>query len=248
MPEICENFTGWLVGSKPHETIVTRLRCKQWTCSYCAEQNARQWRAIIIDAVNKIGGQWYMLTLTAHRNATKRATSLKNIQSGWKLLIDRMRRINGGKFDYVRVYETHKNGRVHLHAMVNWIAPDYKPPKIKSDPGSRWIKDNAVQCGLGHQVKYELIKGHAGLCAAYVTKYLTKHLAVLPEGTRRVQTSQGFKQPTDMKPSEYTWTKQERITDRELVFLWTEGITVIDMQLNSVITLDDCPNGYYEPT
>lgn len=188
-----------------------------------------------------------MLTLTAHQNATKRITSLKNIQSGWKLLVDRMRRIHGGKFAYVRVYETHKNGRVHLHAMTNWLASDYKPPKIKSDPGSRWVKDNAVQCGLGHQIKYELIHGHAGLCAAYVTKYLTKHLAALPEGTRRVQTSQGFKQPTEMNSSEYTWTVHETLFARDLMQIWSTNTNVLDIQLNHIITLDDCEGGFYDP-
>jgi len=246
--QYCENFTGYLVGVRAKEAIVIRTRCKQWDCPYCAEQNARQWRAIIIDAINKIGGEWYMMTLTAHKNATKRATSLKNIQSGWGKLSDRIRRIADKKAAYVRVYETHKNGRVHFHALTNWTPLDYKPPKIKSDPGSRWLKDNAVQCGMGHQVKIELIHGHAGLAAAYVTKYLTKSLAKLPPGVRRVQTSQDFRQPTDMTPSEYSWTVHEELYTRDLMELWSRGIDVIDLQLNLLITLDDCIRDFYEPS
>lgn len=245
----CDNFRGYLLGFLKNEVIIVRSRCKQWSCAYCAEVNAKQWRAIIFDAVTKIGGDWFMMTITAHRNARTRKNSLKNLQNGLNRLMKRIQRQlpDGFKLHYVRVYEPHKNGRVHAHFLINWRPKDYKTPRKKSDPGSRWLKDAAPACGLGHQVKIELLNGGAGLAAMYVTKYMTKSLEMLGDGVRRVQTTQGFKQPTDVNPSVYEWRVQEELLERDLFTLWRMGLTVIDIAHKHTITTDDIVYGEYMP-
>lgn len=245
----CPNFTGYLLGLYDDRAILLRTRCKQWSCEVCAEVNRAQWRAVIIDAVNKIGGQWAFMTLTAHQNATTEETSLKNLQGGWKRLIERIKRQlePGFKLHFVRVYEHHEDGRIHMHALINWIPKDYKEPKRKSSPGSRWLKDNAPQCGMGNQVKIIVIKGHAGLVAAYITKYMTKQMDAFPKGTRRIQTSQGFKQPNDFQDTNYLWKRIATLTKFEAELNWKYGYTITDVNLDRKVTMLDFPGECYKP-
>jgi len=246
-PRFCENFTGWLVGEKGKECIIVRTRCKQWSCEYCAEQNKLQWRAIIIDAVNKLGGEWYFLTLTAHENARTRANSLKNLQSGLPRLLDRLRRYCGYSVQYVRVYELHRNGRVHIHALLGFGTNGVSEENAKRIPNQRWFKDNSRQCGMGFQVDFQRISGHAGLVAAYITKYVTKALGKLPANIRRIQTSQKFKQTTEINPSEYTWTIHETFTAKDLTHHFRLGHSVVDVALKRAVTYDDFEQTDYSP-
>src|ERR1044072_6889789 len=99
----CENFRGLAVVDGDDDTplLVARLRCKMWDCEYCATKNRSIWRAHIIDTVNKLGGNWLFMTITAHRNAHRVGKTLINLKNAWKRLYDRLRyKFKGKKVEY----------------------------------------------------------------------------------------------------------------------------------------------------
>lgn len=201
----------------------------------------------MIDAVNTIGGDWFFMTLTAHEKARTRDQSLINLQKGWKRLVERIRRQSDEKVHYARIYELHRNGRVHMHFITNWRPKDYRHPASNAQSGSRWLKDNARQCGMGYQVRIERLDGHAGLVAAYVTKYITKSLERLPAGIRKIQTTQGFKQKVEIGQSEYEWQIFEKFTERDYLAFKRTGYNVRDIARDKTVNKVDFDNGDYAP-
>lgn len=190
----CQNFIGIAVA-EPENTsnmLIARLRCKMWSCEYCARVNRNIWRTHIIKRIGAIGGKWCFITLTAHENAHKYNKTLENLRDGWKTLYDRLRRYfaGAGKLEYVRVFEKHKTGRFHIHAIIKADVASDKEFK-------RWLKKNARECGMGYQADAKSITGDGSalLVASYICKYMTKDaqsLGDMPKGIRRIQTSQGI--------------------------------------------------------
>lgn len=215
MNSFCENFDGLAVidGDDDTEMLVARLRCGMWSCDYCANKNRLIWRAHIIDRVNKIGGEWLFLTITAHRNAHKANKTVLNLKGAWKRLYDRLRyKFKGQKIEYIWLYERHSSKTVsgkdktsyHVHAIVRASIPgrnaySNKTKQWQHPEMHRWLKDNAAQVGAGfmcHCAKIDDSNG--GLVAAYITKYMTKDaqsLGKFPKGQRRIQASRGFGSP-----------------------------------------------------
>lgn len=210
----CKSFKGLAVadGDDDTEMLVARLRCGQWDCDFCASKNRAIWRAHIIDTVNRMGGDWLFLTITAHRNAHKAKKTVVNLKRAWKKLYDRLRyKFAGQKVEYVWLYERHvlhvkqRNfSTYHIHAIVRasiagenvWNARKeyWYHPEMHN-----WLKDNAAAVGAGFMCHCAKIQdGNGGLVAAYVTKYMTKdaqNLQGFPKGQRRIQTSRGFGSP-----------------------------------------------------
>lgn len=219
MKEFCDRFDGLAVidGDDDTEMLVARLRCGMWDCEYCATKNRTIWRAHIIDRVNKMGGMWLFMTITAHRNAHKAGKTLVNLKSAWKRLYDRLRyKFTGEKIEYVWLFEMHSDKAVsgkkarksyHIHAIVRarvegenvynarkeyWYHPEMH----------NWLKDNAAAVGAGFMCHCAKINdGNGGLVAAYITKYMTKDAQnlVMPKHMRRIQTSRGFGSPKPQK-------------------------------------------------
>jgi len=215
LKNFCENFDGLAVidGDNDTEMLIARLRCGMWSCDYCANKNRLIWRAHIIDRVNKLGGEWLFLTVTAHRNAHKANKTVVNLQNAWKRLYDRLRyKFKGQKIEYIWLYERHSEKTVsgkektayHIHALLRasiagrniWNARSefWYHPEMHN-----WLKDNAAAVGAGfmcHCAKIEDSNG--GLVAAYITKYMTKsaqQFINFPKHGRRISTSRGFGSP-----------------------------------------------------
>lgn len=240
------------MGKKIGKVVITQTRCKMWTCDYCAKINREQWQARIIHGINTLNKpEWSFITLTAHENAKNYVTSMRNIQNGWKTLQTRIRRKiqEEGKaksISYVRVYEQHKDGRVHWHMVLSWIPMDYKNPQKESDKGSRWVSDNARECGMGYQTKTLSIDGHGGYVASYVTKYLTKVESQWPKGTRIVQTSRDWPKKEIEESNEYHWTVQSDIRESDLTHWYKMGYEVYDLKARSEASYDNIDhNGIY---
>lgn len=215
MKNFCENFDGLAVidGDEDTEMLVARLRCGMWSCDYCANKNRMIWRAHIIDRVNKLGGDWLFLTITAHRNAHKANKTVVNLKNAWKRLYDRLRyKFKGQKLEYVWLYERHstmdnkgrKKSTFHVHALLRAYIDGRNVWNEARGfwyhaPMHNWLKDNAAAVGAGfmcHASKIEDSNG--GLVAAYITKYMTKaaqDLGKFPKRARRISVSRGFGSP-----------------------------------------------------
>lgn len=185
--------------------VLIRLRCKQWGCEYCTPVNRKQWQVHLKKKIPPIGNEWSMITVTARPKAHRFGTTLESIISNWDKLLKRLKRA-WGEFQYVRVYEKHKSGEFHAHMLLSYLPSDasletaYKVIKGKlryRGTAHKILKYATWNVGLGFIVDFSPIL-HIGITdvnhqinrvVSYVTKYMTKSLADMPKGTRRIQTS-----------------------------------------------------------
>lgn len=221
----------------PGRLTVARMRCKQWDCDYCAIRNQRQWRAYLLDTLNKRfqGEQWCFITLTAHAKAhVTPAISLKNIKQAWDKIYDKMRYRYKRKLSYVITFEQHKSGRFHLHALIN-IGEDYDAKNFEIDaslggqalkarekrhPDCIWLKAVSVASGGGFMVHMSRIRdratgaAHAGLVVGYILKYISKMAVITnwPKRARRIITTQDIGSPRKKGKSGFDWHVIKRIT------------------------------------
>jgi len=229
---VCKNYLKvayTVTGTK--EALVTRLRCKQWTCDYCADKNARIWQYWLIKRLPEVSLEWYLVTLTANSQTRSTLASLKNLRAGIDALIKRVRRVWGNNISYVRVFEMHPTSEaVHVHFIMAGITPyvvngfsvKHRPMAIgvtvrKGHVGTwsakTWFKKNAQELKMGYIADVKPLIGTPEQAAFYVTKYLTKdmqsiHVAYL----RHVQVTQDIGKPAfDVK---HTWTPASYITSR----------------------------------
>lgn len=179
-------------------TRIFVLPCGKWTCPECGERNRKTWMHDVMYGVS-----WYMetqnmefslLTLTLSGRNRSRQSSISAWRSVWPRLFSRHYR-KYGSCPYVLVPEMHRNGVVHLHAIVS------------SPTTKRWWKDNCYACGGGYIADFELCRDERR-AGAYATKYLGKNLAVhnWPKGYRRIRTSRYWpKVPRSAASDNYEW-------------------------------------------
>lgn len=173
-------LTGYSVEKKC--LYVYQPPCKKWSCPECSRRNRAQWSVRISSGVDTykargVGG-WAHVTMTLHPKLRNRDQCLHVWPSAWSKLSARLRR-QYPKIRYCLLPELHGNGRVHVHMIAS------------GGVETRWLKDNAPSCGLGHQHKSEELTDTLG-AAFYVTKYLAKSLTIdtWPKNLRRIRTSQ----------------------------------------------------------
>lgn len=219
----------YLVGVNENEkqSLLTRPNCKMWNCEPCASSNARLWIAKIINGINRLGGEWSFLTLTAHRHHRK-DKSVANLRQGWKKFYNRILAILGKNAEnlyYCKVWEQHKDGGFHLHILLSVCF------------GTRWAKDNAAQCGLGFQADWRQIN-NAGQVAGYVSKYTLKNATVArgdiqwPKGLRRIETSRNWPiLPKKEQDSAWGWIVHATRTGQLISAneFYRRGFDIVDM-------------------
>jgi len=194
----CQNTAGIFVVGVNHvlkKAMVFVPNCKMWSCETCSLRNARKWIARIINGVNILGGNWYMLTLTAHEKMRGTSASLKNLREGFTKFAERLRR-KFGTSQYVKVWEMHKDKSLHLHFLINVNLP------------KKWTKDNARACGMGYEIDIHKVD-NAGMVAGYIAKYTLKnaaYLADMPKNLRRIQCSLGFPKLPKIGGLDNDWT------------------------------------------
>ena len=200
--EECETLNRpYLVGVSETDKIAILLRppCKMWKCKTCAARNARRWLAKIINHVNIYeSANWQFVTLTAHEKWRGVQSSVKNIRTGWKKFYNRLLR-RYGQFFYLKVWESHKDGSMHLHLLMSL--------KLKKS----FVKKHARQCGMGYQVDIQGIR-NAGRAAGYVAKYFLKSEVIgsYPKGIRRIEASRNWTPLPDLKADTLlTWFVQQ---------------------------------------
>ena len=205
----------------PKEALFTRLRCKQWSCPFCAKKNASIWREFLKERLPDVSSTWWLVTLTAHPNTTTSQSSIDNIRQNIERLLKRAKRVFGN-LSYVRTFERHPtSARIHAHFIVSGLKPFVERSKSRrgveifrgiSDRNRKrgiwsvktWFKINAQECKIGMICDVRLIKGETGRAVHYVCKYLTKSQQDLNcKGLRHVQTSRDIGSPTQGKDN--TW-------------------------------------------
>lgn len=215
----------------PKTALMTRLRCKQWSCDYCADKNARTWQYWLIKRLPEVSQDWYFVTLTAHPDTKSEFSSLDNIRRHIDTLIKRVKRVWGDDIEYVRVFEPHpSSGRVHAHFIMSGLTPyvvngcsiKLRPMSIgvvtrKGRVGTwsaqTWFKKICQELKMGYMANVKRLEGRAELTAFYITKYATKDQgAITVPYLRHVQVTKGIGSP--QFDQNHDWTPVSYITAR----------------------------------
>lgn len=202
----CPNFNLIVWKRETGRVVMSRLRCKQWSCDYCAKQNREMWRSHLKKRIGKLGGEWWFITITAAEWYREAAKSLENLRRGLDLLFKRIRRVFG-KVEYVRVYETHKTGVFHGHVIMSNLSGrvaygrarsgqrSFKPTEkrgMETWSLSTWFKKTCRACKMGYMVDVQKVDGIQKV-VNYVCKYITAEKQDFSvRGLRRIQCSQGI--------------------------------------------------------
>ena len=216
-----------------------------WSCPECGVWNAARWVARVAHGVQVYmdAGEtdWYLITVTAHGDWRGTASSLKNLRGGWRRLAQRIYRLNRDS-KYVRVYEHHKDGSLHLHFIATWKLPHTVDKNGKWR--SKWLKDASKKSGMGFKTDYRPIENPA-IAATYTAKYLAKTLEkrTWPRSLRRIQTSHGWPAlPVLPDKSGYQWEflpSYEEVLTRAARLWKYQNLLVTSVPLGRSLTTDD---------
>lgn len=195
------------------EAILTRLRCKQWSCEACAKTNQWIWRNWLLKRLPEVSSSWWVVTLTAPPYARTRTQSLATIRGGLDAFFKRCKRVFG-PIEYVRIYEKHPSSEaIHVHIIICGLSPfvafsyNSKRKKVANGVGERggrngvwavktWIKKTAQALSMGYIADCQKIDNGPEKAVWYVTKYATKAQEELHEKwLRHVQVSRGIGSP-----------------------------------------------------
>lgn len=220
----------------------------------------RAWRRHLLERFQgKLKGKsWCFMTLTAapelHGQPEK---SVAVFQEIWKRLYDLLRRYVGEKISYVYMYEAHKSGTYHMHALLSvglfydqWqIAYVWKNP-LDRHPLQRWLKDLLPKLGGGFIVDIRRVHSRYGLsdgvsAVLYSIKYFAKakDWKRFKKHARRIGASQDIGGLPKPPKTDHNWTVEPWIRIEEY---YAHGI-VHDLSVRRDIKPPDFENGYYPP-
>lgn len=214
------------VNEEHRVAMLTRPNCKQWDCPSCSAKLARVWIAKIINGCNRLGGEWYFLTLTVGSKA-RREKSTAVLRDGWDRVyacINALFSRDGNTPHYAKVWEQQGDGTFHIHALMDVIM------------SKRWIKDTAVAAGLGHQADWRKVD-NSGQVAGYIAKYTLKNASLerggvaWPKGLRRIETSRNWPKLAQKDVNTQwdwvlKWTRMEQVLAAQKYHL--KGYDILD--------------------
>lgn len=251
----CENIgdnslTLLVIDRTRKKAVYVEMNCKMWSCGSCGARKARLWIARVINGVKYYGGQWYFMTITAHQKWRGEERSLINLRQGWRKLYNRLLR-KYGKFHYIKIFEHHVDGTLHLHLLTDVVLPYTTIWSKSKKTGDRievhkckYLKDTSAQCGMGYMCDYQPLE-NVGLAAWYVAKYLGKSIGSsdFPPNLRRIQASHKFqKLPPVVADEGLSYVLVRNRTDfllKAYNLLVQEDILVFDSLNMRDITSDD---------
>jgi hypothetical protein len=239
---------AWAVTG-PKQAVFTRLRCKQWSCAFCAKKNAAEWKKHLTQRLPEVSEHWWMLTLTAPSHKRGHLESIAAIRDNLERFFKRMRRVFG-EIEYVRVYEKHPDSEaIHCHVIVSGLAPyvalghSVKHQAVAIGVYSRkgrngvwalrtWIKKTARSCGMGYICDIQAIDDPIR-AMLYIVKYLTKALQNIQVAyLRHVQVTKGIGSPQSV--SEDVWACGSYIT----AYTFEAGTRIKDLNTKKMIDND----------
>lgn len=269
----CPRYAAIVRTNDDGQQLVGRARCKQWSCPYCSVVNRRQWQARIANEVKaRPGESWHFWTLTldGKDHDGNAANSLIVWRRSWDAFWKGVRRkvaVSGKKLRYLRVFETHKDGTLHVHLLANATFPDVVlvPARHKRER-ERYESDTLRELlehhkfGPIHDVrplandnkKYP-DSNDAIFIAAYLAKYLTKDIqqnvrsAIRDAGLQRVrmlQTSQGWAKLDNQGTR--SW-EVGPISEWLAASIWRNGGDILDVNTGHTLEAVDFQNWQYYP-
>lgn len=253
----CPAFSGIALKNELDENdrkLLSRLRCKSWSCDFCAKGNRLRWQAFLLDVLPAISEVWSFHTLTLPAWVRKRAdwtpedrtiASLALIRGNWDKFMKRLKR-QLGAVQYFRVFEKHGDGVLHLHFLLSHTIPHDELHKVtpkKNKNGEtpepyyywRWLKDTAPECGFGFMTSSEnLVDPQKAV--GYTTKYMTKEDFYIGNmlskyRVRRFQSSQGIGSQDDWGKTDDFWEVKSFVNEDEI-----EKQKYYDLNLKTIIT------------
>lgn len=260
--KVCPNVK-MLISSRdysPDRLTIARVRCKQWKCEFCAKRNMNAWRRHLIDKFqgDLRGKSWCFLTLTVppelHGHPEK---SVQVLQEAWKRLYDLLRRKVNEKLSYVYMYEAHKSGTYHLHALVSCgecydktpLCYVWKTP-LEHHPLHRWLQDTMPTLGLGWRVDVRRIYSVYGLSdGVSAVLYSIKYFAKAKDWTRFKKHARRIGVTRDIgglpKPpkSGFTWVPMPWLRKEE----YDLENEVYDLTIRREVEPEDFEYGFYPP-
>lgn len=155
-----------VVGLHGRHARVSALRCRRWSCVYCAPRLRRKMVARALAGFAS-GERVRMLTLTSPGDEDPER-SYDELRARWKRLRERIRRrFPAIRFEYFAVTERQRRGHAHLHVLFRG-GYLHQP----------WLSGAAAQAGFGWIVDVRPVGKAAG---RYVAKYLGKEMGSAPE-------------------------------------------------------------------
>lgn len=261
---ICPRFhnvaTTVIDANGKEKRLLIRLGCKQWQCPVCYKRNRDLWRHHLMNKIAGLGGAWSFWTITMppflHKLSTEDARakmSLIRIRANWDKFMKFMKR-KYGKFEYVRVFETHESGCLHIHFLASFHVPDddyktvYRGDK-KDYSYCASLKDTiwtVYNFGYMHSVE-NLPEGDFARTVGYVTKYMTKEDDFVTKylgkmRVRRIQTSRKIGAVPKSK-SDYEWKIVHGVSRFE-----NQDIPTFDLNRKITLKPSDFEGGSWYPT
>lgn len=233
--------------SAPQTAIMSRVRCKKWSCPHCCKKNREIWSSFLSAKLPRVSSNWWFVTITAHEWQRSEAGSLENLRRGLDNVIKRVNRV-WEDVSYVRVYEKHKKGAYHAHVVMSGLSPrvyrrvnrnrtiSYSPCGLVSEKSTwgiqTWFRRACRACKMGYMVTVRRLDSEQQ-AVRYVVKYMTKTAqAFYAKGMRRIQTSTRIGSPSKKKTggwkaARYVWASDVAI-----------GSDLIDLNTKEVIKFD----------
>jgi len=255
-----------IVYSKNH-AMMSRLRCKRWSCDYCAAINRKYWRKRLYNFINSndpIQWSFHTFTLPAHYRKLPRRTAINFIKRQWQKLLQALNRLYG-KFEYVRVVEFHRDGTPHIHLLAGFNIPDidlsksnnrdrqyikklkHKYAIVDKNGHKRTYKAILSRLGFGYITNSQNAMGIPSKTVAYITKYVTKvelddEKAANLEGLKLLLVSRGIgKEKPNSDVNDWQYRRHLDYAD------YYENPVILDLNRKIETTKDSLDESWHYP-
>ena len=164
-----------------------RARCDRWTCLYCGPRKVDLWRRLVAEAEPKLHVVLTRVGWTVQDASRVLTTVLQYLRRGSKGLGRGHLGVRPAyPVECFAVLEEHKNFQqvgFHWHLLVNGV--EYLPHQVVSDALRSSMKVRYEPQDRSYIVRVRGVTNTRAI--GYVTKYLTKEVAVERRGTRLVE-------------------------------------------------------------
>lgn len=154
---ICRQWS--LVKHLPDFKLIKPLKCRAWSCDFCAPDRKAQLMALAAS-----GQPQRFITLTINpRHGESPEDRLRALSRAWRLVVKRLRRAHEGiEVEYLAIVEETKKGEPHLHILLRspYIRQQFLSSAMKELIDSPIVDIRSVR--------------NQGEIIRYVAKYITK--------------------------------------------------------------------------